>query len=118
MIRVIGDRIMIAKGDTGTFTVPNIYCKQENDIAVLVVYDSMYKKKVIEKISDADEDLLVFSFVSDDTKELEARTYYWDIIIYHEPIYDDEGLPIDGTHIDSYYGTRLKLPKFIVKGVI
>ena len=40
MIRVIGDRIMIAKGDTGVFAVPNIYCKQENDIAASILATS------------------------------------------------------------------------------
>ena len=118
MIRVIGDRVMITKGDTGVFAIPNIYSMQENDIATLVVYDKLYKTIVINKICDAEEDLLVFSFVPEDTKTLEPRTYYWDIIVYHEPIYDDEGNPISGTHVDSYYGTRLKLPRFIIKGGI
>jgi len=34
------------------------------------------------------------------------------------PTFDEDGFPIDGEIVDSYYGARLKLPKFIIKGGI
>ena len=119
MIRIIGNRIMIAKGDTGYFSIPNIYVEDnEQDIAVLTVYDKLYKTKVIEKIVYANKDLLTFSFASADTLKLEPRTYYWDITVYHHPVYDEDGFPIAGAIVNSYYGARAKLPKFIIKGGI
>jgi hypothetical protein len=107
MIRVIGNRIILNKGDTGTFSIPNIYKHEDsdNDVAVFVVYDKMYKTKIIEKLDTNNEEFLVFSFNSEDTQDIEPRTYYWDIIVYHEPIYNEDGIPMSGSCVNSYYGS-------------
>ena len=118
MIRLVGNRLIINKGDTGLFAIPNTVPGHTGALAVLVVYDSLYKTKVIEKCVDASGPVLHFAFTSQDTANLEPRKYYWDIIIYHQPILDEDGFPTDGMRIDSYYGTLPKLPPFIVKGVI
>ena len=60
MIRIIGNRIMLPKGDTGVFSIINLF-PNENNIAVLTVYDKLYRTKVIEKIIIANEDFLTFS---------------------------------------------------------
>lgn len=117
MIRIIGNRIMIAKGDTGIISIPNIF-QNDKSTAVLTVYDKLYKTKVIEKITLANKEYLSFTFSSEDTNNLEPRIYYWDITIYFNPVFDEDGFPISGERVDSYYGSRAKLPKFIVKGGI
>ena len=118
MIRIIGNRIMLAKGDTGLISIPNIFLHEQYSVAVLTVYDKLYRTKVIEKITRANQEFLSFSFNSKDTQQLEPRTYYYDITIYCMPTFDEDGFPIDGEIVDSYYGARLKLPKFIIKGGI
>lgn len=118
MIRVLGNRIIISKGDTGIITIPNIYKHEQYAVAVLTVYDPLYKQIVIEKIIRANDEFLSFSFDYDDTKSLEPRKYEWDITVYLMPKYDEDGFPIWGQKVDSYYGARKQLPKFIVKGGI
>jgi len=118
MLRLIGKRIMINKGDTGMLILPNIAAGCTNAVAVLTVYDKLYKQKIIEKATPAVEDMLSFSFESQDTSELEPRTYYWDVKIYHNPLLDEDDFPLTGSVVDSYYGSFNKLPKFIVTGVV
>lgn len=118
MIRIIGNRIMLAKGDTGIISIPNIYQHKHYALAVLTVYDKLYKTKIIEKITLANQEYLSFTFSSEDTNNLEPRIYYWDITVYLMPVLDEDGFPISGAQVDSYYGSRAKLPKFIIKGGI
>lgn len=118
MIRIIGKRLIMAKGDTGKIVLPNISNYNQYAVAVLTVYDPLYRTKVIEKITRANEEFLSFSFDAVDTQQLEPRSYNWDVTIYLKPLFDEDGFPIDGEEVHSYYGSRLKLPKFIIKGGI
>lgn len=118
MIRIRGNRITMKKGDTGIFSIPNIYMRDGETVAVLTIYDMLYREKVIEKITEANDAMITFAFDSKDTQSLEPRTYYWDITVYNKPEYNEDGFPIDAARVDSYYGTQFKLPKFILKGGI
>lgn len=118
MVRILWNRIMINKGDTGEISIPKMFPCSPLDMAVLTVYDKMYKTKIIEKVIYTDKEFLSFLFYSEDTRNLEPRTYYWDITIYRNPLIDEDGFPINGDSVDSYYGSRKQLPKFIVKGGI
>lgn len=118
MIRIRGNRVMIAKGDTGTLVIPNIFYHEEYSVAVLTVYDPLYRTKIIEKITRANRENLSFSFESEDTQNIEPRNYVWDITVYRNPIFDEDGFPLKGEEVDSYYGTRIRLPKFVIKGGI
>ena len=55
MIRMVGTRIIIPKGDTGFFYLMNKGAHSENDVAVFSVKDSLTKKTVIEKIVEVSE---------------------------------------------------------------
>ena len=52
MIRIIGRRLIIPKGDTGFFSLPNCALYQEGDVAVFSVKDKLTRKTIIEKIID------------------------------------------------------------------
>ena len=49
MIRLIGRRLIIPRGDTGTFTIPTHGEVGEGDIAILSIYDPLTHKTVCEK---------------------------------------------------------------------
>ena len=52
MIRIIGRRLIIPKGDTGFFSLPNCSLYQKGDVAVFSVRDKLTKKTIIEKIDN------------------------------------------------------------------
>ena len=116
MIRAILGRIIIPRGDTGNFCIPNIAYTEEGDVAVFSVYDRLTKKTILEKIIDATKDTLMVSFEHQDTVNLEPGKYYWDIKIYSGPIYDEEHILVDGEEITSYY-SGFSLPIFEITEV-
>lgn len=105
MIRLIQRRLIIPRGDTGTFSIPNLGPKGENDVAVFSIYDPLTHKTVLEKNISATDEMLTITLEQNDTVNLEPKKYYWDIKIYTNPEYDAENteLIIGGTQIDSYY---------------
>ncbi len=103
MIRLIQRRLIIPRGDTGSFTIPTRGTVEEGDVAVFSLYDALTHKTVFEKIIPATEGTLTISFEHKDTVDLEPKHYLWDIKIYNKPEYDEDGLLIDGEEINSYY---------------
>ena len=79
MIRVRFRTIIIPRGDTGFISFPNVGPAWDGDVAVFSLLDKMTRKTVLEKIVDASDESLFFYFNTEDTKDLEAKTYYWDI---------------------------------------
>ena len=82
MIRVIQRRLIIPRGDTGTFTLPLLPGTELN-----------------------------IPFEHEDTLEIEpSNRYEWDVKIYKTPVYadgadtsDPKTIPTNGASIDSYY---------------
>ena len=103
MIRVIRRRIIIPRGDTGSFSIPTLTSVEKGDKAVFSVFDTLHHKTILEKIIDATEGTLVVPFEHQDTVNLTAGKYLWDIKIYNKPQYDDDGILIGGEEIHSYY---------------
>lgn len=116
MIRIIGTRLLVPKGDTGFFTLPIRGVASEGDVAVFSVKDALTRSTIIEKIVDASRSHMVINFEHEDTAQIEAGTYYWDIKIYRRPQYDEDGILIDAMEIDSYY-SAFKQPLLIIKEV-
>lgn len=105
MIRVIQRRLIIPRGDTGTFTLPLLPGTEQGDVAVFYIYDPL-TREVLKSISQTVEgNELNFNFTRADTIEIEpSDRYQWDVKIFHGPSkYDDDGIPIDGASINSYY---------------
>lgn len=117
MIRTIGTRIIIPKGDTGSFTLP---IKKENlldsDIAIFSVKDYLTSTTVIEKNINIVENQVLVHIEHEDTAKLAAGKYFWDIKVYHRPDYDEEGNIVDALEIDSYY-SAFEQPQLIIKEV-
>ena len=112
MIRLIGRRLIIPQGDTGTFTIPTQGEVGSDDIAIFSIYDTLTQQTVCEKTIPATPDILQFHFVSEDTLNIEPNDikygnnsrYVWDITI------------IRGNTIDSYYA-GFSLPPCVIKRV-
>ena len=119
MIRLIQRRLIIPRGDTGTFTIPTQGTVEIGDIAVFSIYDPLTQSTVLEKIIAATPETLSFSFEQADTVSLEpSNRYLWDIKIYHGPQYDSNNNLIGGTEVDSYYAAfGLSMPRCVIKQV-
>lgn len=103
MIRLIQRRLIIPRGDTGSFTIPTLVSVEEGDIAVFSIYDPLTHKTVFEKEIAATSDNLTISLVHTDTVNLTPKKYLWDVKIYNNPEYDEDGLLVNGSEINSYY---------------
>ena len=108
MIRLIQRRLIIPRGDTGTFTVPLLATAQTGDASVFTIFDQKTQKKVFEKIVNINGDTLEIVFSHADTVNLPVGDYVWDIKFYKDPVIIDNVL-VNGTEIDSYYAA-FKLP--------
>ena len=109
MIRLIRRRLIIPRGDTGSFSIPTLGNVSEGDIAVFGIFDPLTHKTVVMKIIAATEKYLTIPFKSEDTINLEPKKYNWDISIYRSPEYNEEGELIGAAEVHSYY-SAFKLP--------
>lgn len=116
MIRLCNSRLIIPKGDTGFFSLPTEGVRKTGDIAIFSVYDKLTQETVLEKIVDASDESISFFITHDDTAQLEAKKYYWDIKLYKEPQYNEDGDLIGAEEINSYY-SAWRLPECIIKEV-
>ena len=109
MIRLIQRRLIIPRGDTGSFSIPTIGTVSEGDIAIFGIFDPLTHSTLVMKKIAATKQILTISLNSEDTINLEPRKYNWDIIIYKGPQYDEDGELISATEVNSYY-SAFKLP--------
>lgn len=118
MIRMVQRRLIIPRGDTGSFSIPLLTGVAAGDVAVFSIYDTLTHSTVFEKeiILDGTEEQLVVPFVHQDTVNLQAKKYVWDIKIYNSPVRDEDGILIDGAEINSYYAS-FSLPVCEIKEV-
>ena len=120
MIRLIQRRLIIPQGDTGTFTIPMQGSMEANDKAIISIYDNLTHETVLEKEMTVDEDMLSYTFASEDTAGLEpddkGSRYSWDITIQRNPLYDDNDNLIHYDSVDSYYAA-FSLPPCVIKRV-
>lgn len=108
MIRLIQKKLIIPRGDTGSFNIPMLKTATSADIAVFTVFDSLTRSKIFEKELAANGEILTINFTHYDTVNLTPGKYLWDIKFYKDPVYEDEEDPqqrklINGTEVDSYY---------------
>ena len=50
MIRLIKRRLIIPRGDTGSFTIPTLTTVEQGDVAVFSVFDPLTRTTILEKI--------------------------------------------------------------------
>lgn len=118
MIRMVQRRLIIPRGDTGSFSVPFNSTIIAGSVAVFSIYDTLTRKTVFEKeiTLTGEEEVLTVPFVHNDTVNLEAKKYVWDIKIYSGPIRDEDGILIGGAEVNSYYAA-FSLPICEIKEV-
>ena len=109
MIRLIQRRLIIPRGDTGSFSIPTIGEVGDSDIAIFGIFDSITHKTLLAKKIKATNDFLTITLNSEDTIDIVPRKYNWDITIYKSPIYDKDNELIGASEINSYY-SAFKLP--------
>ena len=109
MIRLINRRLIIPRGDTGSFTIPSLMkvAPETNIIAVFSIFNEI--ERIWTKEYEVQNDTITVEFQHEDTKDLPLGKYNWDIKIYINPQYNDSGLLIDGDEVHSYYA-GFKLP--------
>ena len=102
MIRILQRKLIIPRGDTGSFSVPAIATGQEGDIAVFTIFDEVTQTRLLTKQVAATEDTLTITFTHNDTVNLKPGKYLWDIKFYRSPVFVEDEL-INGEEINSYY---------------
>ena len=117
MIRLVGRKLIIPQGDTGTFTIPTQGTVTPNATAIFSIYDNLTHKTIVEKTIDVESEVLQFDFESTDTlisnidgtpiePDDRGNRYSWDITI----------IRTNPTDIDSYYA-GFSLPPCVIKRV-
>ena len=108
MIRLIQRKLIIPRGDTGSFSIPTLCAVSEGDIAVFSIYDPMTKSTIFEKEIPASAEQLTIPFIHDDTKDLPPGRYHWDITLYcgnlvYENDENDTPVLVSADEVNSYY---------------
>lgn len=120
MIRLVGRKLIIPQGDTGSFTIPTQGTVNEGAIAIFSIYDNLMNTTVLEKKITATPETLTFNFVTEDTLDIETNEkgdrYSWDVVILRDPVYDENQNLIHYQNIDSYYA-GYRLPPCLIKKV-
>ena len=102
MIRLIQRRLIVPRGDTGTFSIPVLAGKDTGDVSIFTVFDPLMHRKIFEKVMTLSGETLTMELTHGDTVNLPVGQYVWDIKFYTDPIFAEEKL-IGGTEVDSYY---------------
>ena len=102
MIRMIQRRLIIPRGDTGSFSIPYLKTINAGDVAVFTIFDPRTHTKLYQKLIAAEGDILNIAFSHGDTVNLKPGKYLWDIKFYTNPQFVDDEL-VNGEEIDSYY---------------
>jgi len=102
MIRVLQRKLIIPRGDTGSFSIPLIALADVGDVAVFTIFDDVTQTRLFQKTAEIENDQLTITFTHNDTVNLKPGKYLWDIRFYHNPVFAENKI-IDGEEINSYY---------------
>lgn len=102
MIRLIQRRLIIPRGDTGSFTIPALSTANVNDIVVFSIFDPLTHRKIFQKRVTAIGQVINIVFSHNDTSNLPPGKYVWDIKYYKNPVIEDDEI-VDGEEVNSYY---------------
>ena len=102
MIRLIQRRLIVPRGDTGTFSIPVLAGKDNGDVSIFTIFDTLTHRKIFEKVMQISDGVLSMDLTHGDTVNLPVGQYVWDIKFYSDPVFADEKL-VGGIEVDSYY---------------
>lgn len=110
MIRLVQRRLLIPRGDTGSFSIPALIDAVPNTTMIAVFSIFNEQKRIWTHEYPIENGMVTIRFENQDTKDFPLGEFYWDIKIYVNPRYNSEGLLIDGDEVHSYYA-GFKLPE-------
>ena len=117
MVRVNGRADVVwPRGDTGSIQIHVPYHVDEGDISLFLVFDRFTRKVLAEQVVILEDDYVTVPFGQELAWRLMPGKYFWDVKLYHDPIYDDEGRVMGALTIDSIYGA-FKQPSLTVTEV-
>ena len=106
MIRIVQRRLIIPRGDTGSFSVPSLI-DTTPDITLVAIFSIFNaRERIFTKKYEVQNGMVEIKFTHEDTDNLPVGIYKWDIKMYVNPRYENEDettLPIDGDEVNSYY---------------
>lgn len=102
MIRLVQRRLIIPRGDTGSFTIPVLANANGQGVAVFSIIDPMTQSLVFQKEVQTNGDTLEVELTHNETVNLPVGKYEWDIKYYIEPVYAENKV-VNGQEVDSYY---------------
>ena len=102
MIRLVNKKLIIPRGDTGSFSLPALTSLSEGDKAIFSIIDTRTNKILLPKECTYENDILTIEFTHYDTVNLPVGKYYWDIKIY-QGVEIVENEIVNGIEVDSYY---------------
>ena len=102
MIRLIQRRLIVPRGDTGTFSIPVLAGKDTGDASVFTIFNPLTHRKIFEKVMQLSDGVLTMDLSHGDTVNLPVGQFVWDIKFYTNPTIAD-GHIVDGEEVDSYY---------------
>lgn len=102
MIRMIQRRLIIPRGDTGSFTIPALLSPDVNDIVVFSIFDPLTHRKIFQKRVTAIGQVINIVFAHNETINLPPGKYVWDIKYYKNPTIEDEEI-VEADEVNSYY---------------
>ena len=109
MIRLNQRKLIIPRGDTGEFSIPLLSSFTDGDIAVFAIFNTLNRTIIFSKEITVEGQKVTVSLSHNQTVNLPAGKYTWDVKLYNEPIYADE-LLVNGTQICSYNAGFVNLP--------
>ncbi len=105
MIRLLQRKLIIPRGDTGTFSVPVLpNINLDSSTAFFTIFDPRTQQRILQKELNIENQIITVRLEHSDTVNLKAGHYYWDIRFWENPEYV-EGIIVNGTEVDSYYAT-------------
>ena len=104
MIRLLNRKLIIPRGDTGTFSVPVLPNLELADqcSAFFTIFNPQTQQRLLQKQAEINGQLININISHNDTVSLKAGTYYWDIRFWKNPVVVDDVI-VDGTEVHSYY---------------
>lgn len=118
MVRIIYPAdIVLPRGDSGYVQIKVPYFTDEDDIALFVVWDKHHPHHPVwQQIAYLEDGIVTLTFGKDIAWALMPGRYNWDVKIYHNPEYNEEGCVIGAETTDSLYGAY-RLPKLLITEV-
>lgn len=102
MIRLVQNKLIIPRGDTGTFSVPVLTPLTERDKAIFSIIDTRTNKNLLSLECNYQDDHLTIQLTHNHTVNLPIGKYNWDIKVYQDAEIIDDVI-VNGIEVNSFY---------------